>query len=45
VTASFGITQYALNDTADKMIDRADKALYQAKLAGRNCVKVIAKPD
>ena len=45
VTASFGITQHLLEDTADKMIDRADKALYQAKLAGRNCVKVIAKPE
>lgn len=45
ITASFGITQYVLQDTADRMIDRADKALYQAKLAGRNCVKVIAKPE
>lgn len=45
VTASFGITQFYSQDTADKMIDRADKALYQAKMAGRNCVKVIAKPD
>jgi len=45
ITASFGITQHSPEDTADKMIDRADKALYQAKLAGRNCVKVIAKPD
>ncbi len=45
VTASFGLTQYALNDSADKMIDRADKALYQAKLAGRNCIKVIATPE
>ncbi len=45
VTASFGLTQYAQDDTADKMIDRADKALYQAKLAGRNCVKVVVKPE
>ena len=45
VTASFGITQFYSQDTADKMIDRADKALYQAKMAGRNCVKLIAKPD
>ena len=45
VTASFGITQHAPQDSADKMIDRADKALYQAKLAGRNCVKVISKPE
>ena len=45
VTCSFGITHYFVEDTADKMIDRADKALYQAKLAGRNCIKVIAKPS
>ena len=45
VTASFGITQHAQDDTADRMIDRADKALYQAKLAGRNRVVSIAKPE
>ena len=45
ITASFGITQYAQQDTADRMIDRADKALYQAKLAGRNRVVSIAKPE
>ena len=45
VTASFGVTQHSVQDTADKMIDRADKALYQAKLAGRNRVVAIAKPE
>jgi diguanylate cyclase (GGDEF)-like protein len=38
VTASFGIAQHDVNDSADKTIARADKALYQAKLAGRNCI-------
>jgi diguanylate cyclase (GGDEF)-like protein len=38
VTASFGIAQHDVNDSADRTIARADKALYQAKLAGRNCI-------
>ncbi len=36
VTASFGIAQHGINDTADRTIARADKALYQAKESGRN---------
>ncbi len=38
VTASFGIAQHELQDDADKTISRADKALYQAKTKGRNCI-------
>lgn len=38
VTASFGIAHHDVNDSADRTIARADKALYQAKLAGRNCI-------
>ena len=42
VTASFGVASFGpdTNDPAE-MIDRADKALYQAKKSGRNCVKVF----
>lgn len=36
VTASFGIAQHEVNDSADRTIARADKALYKAKVAGRN---------
>ncbi len=36
VTASFGITAMAPHDNAEQMIERADKALFQAKNAGRN---------
>ncbi len=36
VTASFGIAQHEINDSADRTIARADKALYQAKESGRN---------
>lgn len=37
ITASCGITGFQGEDTPDAAFDRADKALYQAKEAGRNC--------
>jgi diguanylate cyclase len=37
ITASCGITEFRGEDTPDAAFDRADKALYQAKEAGRNC--------
>ncbi len=39
VTASFGVTQIKNGDTLDEAINRADQALYDAKDAGRNCVR------
>ncbi len=42
VTASIGISHIEENDTLQDVIERADKALYMAKMAGRNCVKSIA---
>jgi len=40
VTASFGITAIVPGeDNAKAIIGRADAALYQAKQAGRNCVR------
>ena len=42
VTASFGISQYKKIDTSiEDIAKRADKALYQAKKAGRNRVEVL----
>jgi diguanylate cyclase (GGDEF)-like protein/PAS domain S-box-containing protein len=38
VTCSFGITTLSANDTVEKLIKRADKALYKAKETGRNRV-------
>ena len=43
VTSSFGVTEYKSqlqnnNDTINKSIQRADRALYQAKQRGKNCV-------
>ncbi|HAI96141.1 MAG: diguanylate cyclase [Cycloclasticus sp.] len=40
VTISAGITALKANDQVDSLIDRADKALYEAKETGRN--KIVA---
>lgn len=37
-TASFGVTTYKQGESPEAFIDRADKALYEAKQKGRNCV-------
>jgi diguanylate cyclase len=41
VTISLGATQYVPGEDTDTFIDRADKALYEAKQTGRN--KVVGK--
>jgi len=38
IEASFGLALLAPDIPVEKSIDRADKALYAAKAAGRNCV-------
>ncbi|WP_156352100.1 MULTISPECIES: GGDEF domain-containing protein [unclassified Devosia] len=38
ITASFGIAAFRPSDTAGSLIERADRCLYAAKHAGRNCV-------
>ena len=38
ITMSIGVAEYKPDSTADTLIERADKALYQAKDAGRNQV-------
>jgi len=39
VTISFGVTNFRDGDTIDTLLNRADKLLYEAKAAGRNCVR------
>ncbi|MCY1713566.1 PAS domain S-box protein [Caproiciproducens galactitolivorans] len=39
VTASFGVVEYNAGDTVDSLIQKADNLMYEAKAAGRNCVR------
>ena len=41
ISASFGISQIIDGDTAESIIERADKALYESKSAGRNRATVL----
>jgi len=40
VTASFGVTTYQPNESLDSWVSRTDGAMYQAKGAGRNTVRL-----
>ena len=45
ITCSFGVAQYAAGDSASTLIARADRALYRAKLNGRDRVELTPLPD
>lgn len=40
ITCSFGVSHFSKGDSIDSLLQRADVALYEAKKAGRNCVKI-----
>lgn len=40
ITMSFGVTMLATDVSVEQSIDRADKAMYAAKNAGRNCTRL-----
>ena len=42
VSLSLGVAEAREGDDVDALIDRADAALYAAKLAGRDCVRIAA---
>lgn len=41
ITISLGVTEYLLNESKSEFVQRADKALYQSKDAGRDRVSVL----
>jgi PleD family two-component response regulator len=41
LTISIGLTQATSGEIAGPLLARADKALYNAKNAGRNCCRVL----
>ena len=43
-TASFGVAERAAGEGFDALLGRADQALYAAKNAGRDCVRLAAGP-
>ncbi len=45
VSCSFGVAQYAMGDSSDALVARADAALYRAKSLGRNRVELAQPPS
>jgi diguanylate cyclase (GGDEF)-like protein len=45
ITCSFGVAEYQPGDTAETLVERADKALYCAKVNGRNRVEMALTSD
>lgn len=41
VTASFGVAGYCPGDTIETLMQRVDAMMYEAKAAGRNCVRYM----
>lgn len=41
VTISIGVTNISTRETTDSLLKRADDAMYQAKISGRNCCVIL----
>ena len=41
ISCSVGCTEITDEDTVESLVARADEALYEAKQAGRNCVRTL----
>lgn len=44
ITVSLGVAEVAPGENLDKLVERADRALYEAKRAGRNSVRTAPAP-
>ena len=40
ITASFGVTEYILEESLDSILKRVDELVYKAKNDGRNCIRL-----
>ncbi|MEK9824590.1 MAG: GGDEF domain-containing protein [Gammaproteobacteria bacterium] len=45
ITASIGIAEYRTGESVRSLLDRADRAMYDAKQTGRNKIIIAAKED
>lgn len=43
ISTSFGIAPLEADTPVEHSIEQADKAMYQAKLTGRNCTQIFSK--
>ncbi|MGB9823050.1 diguanylate cyclase domain-containing protein [Thermodesulfovibrio sp.] len=44
ITVSIGVSQYEPNEKISKNIEKSDKALYKAKMLGKNRVEAYHSP-
>ena len=44
VTASAGLTEWTTHDSANDVVTRADRALYEGKAEGKGALKSLARP-
>ena len=44
MTASAGLTEWTTHDSANDVVTRADRALYEGKAEGKGALKSLARP-